>query len=256
MATSSEVARYLDVDRDSILRWASRYAEFLSAGANPPKGQEREFSEADLRVFALIAEQTECGEDSCDIELSLRLGEQDEDRFSEFACLHTPMFQNLPEDIDDTWQHGVVIGGMAERDFLHIARAYKLAADEILKQALGHLESHQVDYPILFLYRHCVELYLKILLTTPPEHHDLNALIKLLEKQYGEKLGGWVRDRLQHFHDIDVRSDLFRYPEFVPNGELWIDFHQLKMVMDRLIAAFEAQIHHGKATPRFTSTDS
>ena len=226
------------------------FAEYLSAGANPTKGQEREFSEADLRVFALIAEQTEFGESASEVEISLRLGEENAGRFVEFACLHTPLFQNIPEEINETWQHGVLIGGMAEQDLLQIARAYKLAADELVKQALRHLGTPEVDYPILFLYRHCLELYLKSLLEAPPVHHDLNELIKLLEQKYGGKLGGWMRDRMHDFHEIDVRSDLFRYPEFVPNGELWIDFHQLKMVMDRLIAAFEAQINHNNSVSR------
>ncbi len=153
----------------------------------------------------------------------------------------------MPDEIDETWTHGIIIGGMAQRDFHHAARAYKLAADELLKQALGRLEPHEVDYPILFLYRHCIELYLKTLLTKPPEHHDLGELIKLLEQQYGGKLGGWVLDRLHDFHRIDVRSDLFRYPQFVP-GELWIDFHQLQEVMNRLIELFEAQIESWPTT--------
>ena len=56
----------------------------------------------------------------------------------------------MPDEIDDTWQHGVVIGGMASRNLSQVARAYKTAADELLKQALSRYEPHEFDYPIFF----------------------------------------------------------------------------------------------------------
>lgn len=82
-------------------------------------------------------------------------------------------------------------------------RAYKLAADELLKQALAKYEPHELDYPVLFLYRHTVEVYLKAALDNPPEHHDLSRLIQLLEAESGMKIAGWVKDRLWDFHKID-----------------------------------------------------
>ena len=40
---------------------------------------------------------------------------------------------------------------------------------------------------------------------------------------------------------MDRHSDVFRYADLAP-GELWVDFHQLKAVMDRLVEAFEGQL--------------
>jgi DNA-binding transcriptional MerR regulator len=239
MATIAEVARLLDVDRDSVRRWATEFAEHLSLTANPKKGQERQFTEADLRVLAVIAEHFEMENDASDIHYALNSGSQYEEPFLEFARIHTPLFQEVPEEIDETWQHGVLIGGMACRDLPQVAAAYKLAADELVKRALASQEPHELDYPILFLYRHTVELYLKAALTTAPEHHDLSRLIQLFEAECGNTIADWIKDRLWDFHKIDHMSALFRYAEPPSNVELWIDFHQLQTVMDKLVQAFE-----------------
>lgn len=80
------------------------------------------------------------------------------------------------------------------------------------------------------------------MLNAPPETHDLGRLMTLLEQHFGNKIDPWVKDRLQDFQRMDRHSDVFRYAEPPPDGELWVDFHQLKAVMDRLVAAFEHQI--------------
>lgn len=252
MATIAEVARILDVDRESVKRWATDFAEYLSLTANPKVGEERRYTEADLRVLAVIAEHYEMDDQADDIHYALNSGYQHEDRFVQFARLHSPLFQEVPEEIDETWQHGVVIGGMAYRELPQVARAYKLAADELVKQALASQEPHELDYPILFLYRHTVELYLKAALASPPEHHDLGRLIQLLEAECGNKLAGWIKDRLWDFHKIDCMSDVFRYASLPSFNELWVDLHQAKSVMDRLVEAFESFIASratGKARP-------
>jgi hypothetical protein len=128
---------------------------------------------------------------------------------------------------------------MACRDLPQVARAYKMAADELLKQALAKYEPHELDYPVLFLYRHTVEVYLKAALDNPPVHHDLSRLIQLLEAESGKKIAGWVKDRLWDFHRIDNMAAMFRYADSPADGELWIDFHQLQAVIDKLAEAIE-----------------
>ena len=59
MATITEVARLLDVDREAVKRSATTFAEHLSPTANPGKGTERSLTESDLRVLAVIAEEVE-----------------------------------------------------------------------------------------------------------------------------------------------------------------------------------------------------
>src|ERR1700722_3203882 len=242
MATVSEVARLIGVDRDKVKAWAKEFAEYLSLTAQPAKGRERQFSEADLQVMAVIAEHLELGNDADDVHHALNSGQQYAEPLIELARLNSPIFQDPSDEMDETWQHGVLIGGMASRNLLQVARAYKLAADELLKQALSKYEPHELDYPILFLYRHTVEIYLKAALENPPEHHDLSMLIQLLEAECGKTLAGWIKDRLWDFHRIDNMSDVFRYADPPPEGELWVDFRQLQTVIDKLVRAFEKYI--------------
>ena len=239
MATVSEVAKFLGVDREKVKQWAKEFAEYLSLTAQPAKGQERQFSEADLRVLAVVANHLELGNDSDDVHYALNTGEQYAESLLEMAQLHSPFFQEPSEDMDETWQHGTLIGGMACRDLAQVARAYKLAADELLKQALSKYEPHELDYPVLFLYRHTVEVYLKAALDAPPEHHDLSRLIQLLEAESGKQIAGWVKDRLWDFHSIDKMAALVRDADPPADGELWIDFHQLQAVIDKLVQAIE-----------------
>lgn len=242
MATTSEVARMFSVDRDAVKLWASKFADHLSSKATPPKGEQRQFNESDLRVLALVFYYWEDDPDYEHIHSMLNSGDHENQTFIEHARLHTPIFQEVPDEIDETWQHGAIIGGMAFRDRGQVARSYKLAADELVALALTKHESHELDFPILFLYRHTVELYLKAALANPPEHHDLGELSRLLESEAGGQLPDWMRNRLRDFHEIDRRSSIFRYADPGPPGELWIDFHQLQVVIDKLVGAFEAYL--------------
>ena len=242
MATISEVAQLFGVGRDTVKSWATEFAVHLTLTANPPKGRERQFNGADLRALALVAELWEEQPDYENIHAMLNCGEHYEERFLEFSRLQSPLFRDVPDEIDETWQHGALIGGMAMRDWIQVARSYKMAADELVKQALSQHEPHEIDYPIIFLYRHSIELYLKTMLRSKPGHHVIGELIVLLEQQVGGKLDGWVKDRLWDFHKIDEKSDVFRYAGSPSYTELWVDLHQLKAVMDRLISAFEGHI--------------
>jgi len=242
MATVADVAKFVGVDPDKVKRWTKEFAEYLSLTAQPAKGKERQFSEADLRVLAVVAEHLELGDDADDVHYALNTGEQYAEPLVELADLHTPLFQEPSDEMDETWRHGTLIGGMACRELLQVARAYKQAADELLTQALAKYEPHELDYPVLFLYRHTVEVYLKAALDNPPEHHDLSRLIQLLEEESGKKIAGWVRDRLWDFHEIDRMSAAFRYAAPPPPGELWIDFHHLQVVIDKLVQAIEEYV--------------
>jgi hypothetical protein len=244
MATVSEVARLLRVDRDRVKLWAQEFAEYLSLTALPAKGHERQFSEADLRVLAVIAEHLELDNEADDVHYALNSGRQYDERLLEFGRLHSPLFQDPSDEMDLTWRHGAVIGGMHYRELADVARAYKLAADELVKLAMSKYEPHELDYPVLFLYRHTVELYLKAALEKPPEHHDLRMLIELLEGECGKKLPGWIKDRLRDLQRIDKMAAVFRYADLPSFCELWIDFHQLKTVIDKFVQGFEQYIEH------------
>src|SRR5947209_19042235 len=89
--------------------------------------------------------------------------------------LDEPIFQDIPDEINEDWNHGVVVGGMVSSDLL-IARAYKSAGDMLVKSALESREPHEVAYPIFFVYRHALELYLKLIVKPAKRNHDLKVL--------------------------------------------------------------------------------
>jgi len=72
------------------------------------------------------------------------------------------VFQDVPDEIDDRWTHGVLVGGMASAsDDVELARAYARAASHLIEPALESKEAWRLSYPIFYLYRHALELYLK-----------------------------------------------------------------------------------------------
>ena len=142
---------------------------------------------------------------------------------------------------------------MALRRHLDVARAYKTAGDALVEQALSNYPPYELDYPIFFTYRHAIEIYLKIIVdyAFAPERekkpHSLKGLIRKIEEKYGANLPDWMEARIADFEEIDPKSTSFRYAEAMPNGvkgeELWIDLHQLKVVMHTLCDNFEKIVH-------------
>lgn len=246
MATISEIAKRFEVSNETVKLWTSEFAEHFSLMANPKKYQPRQFCETDLRILMLISDHWSDDPDLEEIHDLLNSHQHDGDWYVDAARLQTPIFQDVPDEIDESWQHGCLISGMASRDWLSLARSYKLAGDVLVAQIMSRRnEPHDFDYPVIYLYRHSVELYLKTLLNEsslplPPKGgHNIETLVRSLEAKAGKPVKTWVKDRLLDFHRIDIKSDVFRYPEDIHTDELWIDFHQLKTVMNRLAEAFE-----------------
>lgn len=248
MRTVADLVRLLEVDRDDILRWTKEFAEHLSDYTRPQPGRPRYFTQADTRTLAYI----KGGLDDIDsLRMCLSVGGQHMEEYVEWANLNTPIFQEVPDDIDETWTHGVMmISGYQHRSAVDVARAYRLAGDELIGQAVGRESPHALDYPIFFNYRHAIELYLKIILDDPKQareiRHDLKKLIEAVEKKLGKKADRRVRNWLHEFAEVDPASDLFRYadeaPEHPRHYEMWIDLLQLQTVVAHLCEMFEDHI--------------
>jgi hypothetical protein len=81
-------------------------------------------------------------------------------------------------DLDETWVHGVLIGGMgSEHNQLSLASAYAEAAGMLVDAAVASEEAWKVCYPIFYLYRHALELYFKDVLPKHRRDHDLARLV-------------------------------------------------------------------------------
>lgn len=78
MYTASDLSKALGISRETVRQWSRHFADFLSATANPKEGNERRFTEADLRVIALIYATKQEGKTFADAKVALASGERAE----------------------------------------------------------------------------------------------------------------------------------------------------------------------------------
>jgi hypothetical protein len=124
----SEAARLLEVERELIKKWAYHFREYLSSRANPQKGSPREFCDMDLRKLAYISMYWEDEPDLESIKIGLNMEDYHEDIYNNFITKVTPLFRDLPEELNEDWRHGAIIGGMGElSDLFSLADSYKMA---------------------------------------------------------------------------------------------------------------------------------
>lgn len=163
-----------------------------------------------------------------------------------------PIFVEPPDDLDETWRHGGIAGGMAWlTPQMEVAQAYRFAASAVIKQALRDDLAWQAVYPALFLYRHAIEVTLKALFPGAPFSHGLKGLIDrvgvLLDANMNAEDAAWVKARLHEFEVIDPASTAFRYTgaklpgekHLRQDGEWWVDFVHLRDVMEIVLEIIE-----------------
>jgi hypothetical protein len=150
-------------------------------------------------------------------------------------------------EFDETWVHGVVIGGMAtETNRLGLAHAYAEAATDLIDVALASREPWRVCYPIFYLCRHALELYLKDALPQPPRGHDLSALIAefedFLHRESRGTIPTHVRDDLLTLAAMDPDGQGFRYTDTSKGerrptlpGEYWVALDDLRQLMEAVL---------------------
>lgn len=71
---SEDIRNYFNISHETVRRYAMDFAEFLSEGANPEKGQHRVYDESDLRVFAVIVSMKNSNHTDDDIKATLNSG--------------------------------------------------------------------------------------------------------------------------------------------------------------------------------------
>ncbi len=139
-----------------------------------------------------------------------------------------------------------VLGGMALPTFAELAdeyfRAARLLVDAILR---GDCEDYLLPNPVLFLYRHAIELRLKWLMGESKKTHDLDRLLRDIASAppagFGAALPGWLKFRLAELAAVDPCSTSFRYaqtrdritrPEAPVDGEIFVDLRHLMKIME------------------------
>ncbi|MEA2642297.1 MAG: hypothetical protein QOF51_3691, partial [Chloroflexota bacterium] len=62
------------------------------------------------------------------------------------------VFQDPPQELDETWVSGVLIGGVASPyDDVALAHAYLRAAASLVDQALDSKQPYELAFPIFYL---------------------------------------------------------------------------------------------------------
>ena len=162
------------------------------------------------------------------------------------------IFSEPPEDIDDSSTHGAMLGGMSGYDDETLAGSYFQAGTTLVDHVLtSGTRGQDLICPILYVYRHGIELYLKVILQPEVRNHSLGSLLDAfchhVYSRYGERVPFWVTRPITQLAEFDPGSDLFRYGEthppsisarFTNAGEFWVDLPTLKRTMLHLQYAF------------------
>jgi DNA-binding transcriptional MerR regulator len=246
LRTVSQTARLTGVDRDQVKDWAWEYRNWLTPGANPPKGSVRQFTDEDALKMVFIVDRWAAGANAEEIAEMLEREDYLEDHFREHLYLHTPLFQEIPDELDGTWRHGCIYTPSFFTPF-ELARNYRWCANELLELALKQDATLDLRSPVLFAYRHALELYLKVLGEVDEQTHSLNRCLALVERRVGGKIRDPHRSWILELDRMDPGGISFRYnmddaPQGLGTDEMWIDFHQVKFAMDKLLGDLDMAI--------------
>jgi len=241
-----EAASKLKVEKDLVKRWAYLFRDYLRSPANPPKGNPRQFCAEDLRVLAYVAMDWEDDPDIESIKRGLNAKGHYEEIINDFMTSRTPIFIDPPEELNENWRHGSLIGGFAEvADTFALADSYKIAGDRLIDAALSNDEASELIRPIIYIYRHATELYLKAIIVPSKKDHDLGWLLeefrKLLESEFPKldtKLPSWFEDVILGFADFDPNGTTFRYGGDSSTREAWVYIERMKTRMGWMAEAF------------------
>ena len=256
---SSQVARLLGVNEPLVKRWAHLFEEYLDASASPPKEQAQAFSDTDLLALAYVSEHWESEPDLEAIGIGLNEEEHLEERFYEILYLNSPILQEPPDGLDDTWRHCVLwIGGHGQERF-ELARNYRHTAETMLELALERGEAENWVCPVLFAYRHALELYLKNLGCIDQRTHSLAACAERVEKRQGARFDSRLKGWIEELEKVDPHpGTTFRYEaDGRPRDclEYWVDLRQFRFAMGKVFQVLDMAVLNtwGKPPPEHGS---
>jgi len=235
-----------------VKRWGALFEDHLSKGANPPKGKVRAFRDGDMLALCYVWHEWEDEPDIEAIKIGLNAENHYEEAFVEHLYMHTPLIQEWPDDLDETWRHGILLVGGGRHEYLELARNYRHVADTMLQAALEKDEVDGWAYPVLFAYRHTLELYLKLIGEIDLLTHSLKECVELVEKRRNVKLPSPIREWILELEEIDPRGTAFRYTDedsaLNQHYEQWFDFRHFQFAMKRVFDALDMAILRVGAT--------
>lgn len=233
----SQTARILGVDGQQVKALAWTYRDYLCEQSNPGKGRARTFTDSDVLALMYIYDRSEDGEPEDEIRAGLdREDHYDNDRYRDLLYANTPILQDSPEDLDETWRHGILMAGAGVDGPLALARNYRESANLLLETALKSGEPRDWGFPVLFGFRHTLELYLKIIGEISDHTHSLSECVLSVERRHGVRIPSPAREWIVELDKIDPTGTAFRYADddavrALRNEEFWLDFVQFKAAM-------------------------
>lgn len=117
-------------------------------------------------------------------------------------------------------------------------RPTRLPRVRIRSASWNRCTSAGAGVPVLFAYRHTLELYLKIIGDIKEFKHSLRYCVQRIEKRLGFKIHPTTRDWIIEFDKIDPKGTAFRYPDDQAGtlcyAEFWVDFVHLRFAMNQV----------------------
>jgi len=166
------------------------------------------------------------------------------------SAMNRPLFEEPAEEIErpDPWTgpKGFMIGGMALPTRDGLSQQFFEAANILLGAIKrDELEDYRLVNPVLFLYRHSIELLLKSFIGSTGHNlaalaHDFETAVK---KRFGHAPSPWMIARLREIAAIDPNSTAFRYSEnydkarkmhVAVDGEMYVSLNHLEEAMQAL----------------------
>lgn len=171
----------------------------------------------------------------------------DNDRYRDLIYKNTSILQEPPADLDETWRHGILLNGGGVDGYLHLARNYRECAEALLESALTKGEPRDWSFPVLYAYRHTLELYLKTIGEIDDHTHNLKDCVLRVEERHGERLPAPAREWIIELDKIDPNGTAFRYADEdagkpLRHVEYWLDFVQFKFAMTLVFRMLDSAI--------------
>lgn len=163
--------------------------------------------------------------------------------------MHRPLFEEPTADLvrPNEWSEplGILVGGMANQQYQHLGQQYFNAANNLVESIKQHdVADCDVANPVLYLYRHSLELYLKAIMQDAVKTHSLETLAEeyrsFVKHVFDADCPGWIIDRMKELGAIDPNSTAFRYnmtynrtakADEPVAGEYHVDLHYLQSAM-------------------------
>ena len=251
----AQTAHILGVEVQQVKAWAWTFKDLLSCHANPGRGLPRAFTDSDVLALIYVYMRSDGGDDIKEIRAGLDREDHYEDQFRDLLYAHTPILQEPPDDLDETWRHRILLNGGGADGFLALARNYRESAEALLESALKSGEPRDWGYPVLFGYRHTLELYLKIIGEIDDRTHSLKECVRMVEKRHGEDIPSPAREWIIELDEIDPSGTAFRYADDETgkgsrNAEYWIDLAQFQFAMTRVFRMLDQAILNAAGTGR------